>query len=201
MAPPRKHDTDLILDAARELVLRDGPRSASVTAIATESGAPVGTLYHRFGSRDGVLAAAWLRALERFQQRSLRAAAEAGDPVASGTAMAVATVAFARELPDDARLLLSLRRDDLLDAAPGPDFEARLAEINAPLEHQLRRVARGIHDRADARAVDSVMRAVVDLPYAAIRRHGADDPLPGWLEVDVGDAARLLLGKQVAADG
>ena len=33
LAPPRKHDTDHILDAARALVLRDGPRSTSVAAI------------------------------------------------------------------------------------------------------------------------------------------------------------------------
>ena len=76
MAPPRKHDSDGILDAARTLVLRDGPRAASVAAIARESGAPVGTLYHRFGSRDAVLAAAWLRALERFQAGALAAGAD-----------------------------------------------------------------------------------------------------------------------------
>lgn len=73
MAPPRKHETDVILDAARALVLDGGPRTASVAAIATASGAPAGTLYHRFGNRDGILTAAWLRALERFQARALAA--------------------------------------------------------------------------------------------------------------------------------
>ena len=34
-----------------------------------ESGAPTGTLYHRFASRDDILAAAWLRALQRFHER------------------------------------------------------------------------------------------------------------------------------------
>ncbi|MET0995380.1 MAG: TetR family transcriptional regulator, partial [Mycobacterium sp.] len=48
MAPPRKHETDVILDATRALVLAEGPRAASVAAIATASGAPAGTLYHRF---------------------------------------------------------------------------------------------------------------------------------------------------------
>ena len=75
MAPPRKHTTDEILDAARAIVQRDGPRAASVKAIAAASGAPVGTLYHRFGSRDGLLVAVWLRALERFQRDRPGAAA------------------------------------------------------------------------------------------------------------------------------
>lgn len=83
MAPPRKHDTDRILDAARTIALRDGPRATSVAAIAAESGAPAGTLYHRFGSRDRVLQEAWLRALGRFQAEVL-AAADLGVPPGAG---------------------------------------------------------------------------------------------------------------------
>ena len=94
MAPPRKHDTDAILDAARALVLTAGPRAASVAAIAKASGAPTGTLYHRFGNRNGILAAAWLRALDRFQSRAIAAAADS--PVETAVAVAVSFVCFAR---------------------------------------------------------------------------------------------------------
>src|ERR1700758_3047972 len=100
MAPPRKHETNVILDAARALVLDGGPRAASVAAISQASGAPAGTLYHRFGNRDGILTAAWLRALDRFQARAM--AAEGKTPVDVAVAMAVAAVGFARELPEDA---------------------------------------------------------------------------------------------------
>src|ERR1700759_1169504 len=119
MAPPRKHKTDVILDAARALVLDGGPRAASVAAIAKASGAPAGTLYHRFGNRDGIVTAAWLRALERFQSRARAAGPDpAGDPVQAAVAMAVAAIDFARELPQDARLLLTMRPSDLLDGEP-----------------------------------------------------------------------------------
>src|SRR5947209_17561957 len=113
MAPPRKHETDVILDAARALVLDGGPRAASVAAIAKSSGAPAGTLYHRFGNRDGILAAAWLRALERFQARAMAAGTDADAPMESAVAMAVAAISFTRELPEDARLLLTMRPGDL----------------------------------------------------------------------------------------
>ncbi len=66
MARTRLHSDDVVLDAAAELALASGARSASVSAIASRSGAPVGSLYHRFGSRDGVLRAAWERAVRRF---------------------------------------------------------------------------------------------------------------------------------------
>jgi AcrR family transcriptional regulator len=195
LAPPRKHDTDAILDAARALVLADGPRAASVAAISQASGAPVGTLYHRFGNRDGVLAAAWFRALERFQARALAAdAAHPDDPVEAGVALAAASLTFAAEQPDDARLLLVVRRDDLLDGAP-EQWRARLDAGNAPLQAAVVRIARALHGRADARALDRVTRAVVDLPTAAVRRHvrGGGAPLPAWLAADVADAARTLL--------
>jgi len=193
MAPPRKHDSDSILDAARALVLRDGPRAASVAAIARESGAPVGTLYHRFGNRDGVLAAAWLRALQRFQRRALQAAADP-DPLAAAVAMAASQVAFAREMPEDARLLLTLRRDDLLDADPGEELRASLDAINEPLRSRLRELAEALRASTAPRALDAVTRAVVDLPNAAVRRHARTGRRPpAWLQDDVATAARTLL--------
>ncbi|WP_067472335.1 TetR/AcrR family transcriptional regulator [Nocardia amamiensis] len=192
MAPPRKHHTDVILDAARTLVLADGPRAASVSAIAEASGAPVGTLYHRFGNRNGVLTAAWLRALRRFQDRTL-AAADESDPVEAGVAMARAALRFGRELPQDARLLLNLRPSDLLDGGPDVEFNATLAEMNAPLIEHLRRITDGLFGRDGEREIDAVTRAIVDLPYAALRRHAHAPSLPEWLEDDVTAAARTLL--------
>ncbi|MFZ1154734.1 MAG: helix-turn-helix domain-containing protein [Solirubrobacteraceae bacterium] len=193
MAPPRKHDTDRILDATRALVLREGPRAASVAAIARESEAPIGTLYHRFGNRDGVLAAAWLRALEGFQRRALAAAVDP-DPLRAAVGMAVSQVSFAREQPEDARLLLTLRRDDLLDADPDDRFRAQLDAINAPLEMKMAELTRALRGRADARALDAVTRAVVDLPNAAVRRYTREGGrLPSWLEADIAAAVRQLL--------
>jgi len=191
MAPPRKHGTDVILDAARALVLDDGPRAASVAAIAKASGAPAGTLYHRFGNRDGILAAAWLRALERFQERAM--AADAGTALDTAVAMAVATVSFARELPEDARLLLTVRPGDLLDGEPDASFQETIAAMNAPLIERVGDLARKLYGRSNSRSVDAVSRAVADLPYAVVRRHARDDPMPRWLEADVAASVRAML--------
>ncbi|BBY12255.1 TetR/AcrR family transcriptional regulator [Mycobacterium marseillense] len=191
MAPPRKHETDVILDAARALVLDGGPRAASVAAIAKTSGAPAGTLYHRFGNRDGILTAAWLRALERFQARALAAN---GDTAAdTAVAMAVAAVGFARALPEDARLLLTIRPGDLLDDEPDAAFRRTLTAMNAPLTERIAVLARQLYGNARPRSIDAVARAVADLPYAVVRRHAHDDPMPSWLEKDVAGAALAVL--------
>ncbi|OCB29695.1 TetR/AcrR family transcriptional regulator [Mycobacterium parascrofulaceum] len=191
MAPPRKHETDVILDAARALVLAGGPRAASVAAIAKASGAPAGTLYHRFGNRDGILTAAWLRALERFQTRALAAGGET--PTDTAVAMAVSAVGFARELPDDARLLLTIRPGDLLDDEPDAAFRETLAAMNAPLTERIAVLARRLYGDDKPRSVDAVARAVADLPYAVVRRHAHDDPMPAWLEDDVAASALAVL--------
>ena len=192
MAPPRKHDTEQILDAARTVALRDGPRATSVAAIAQESGAPAGTLYHRFGSRDRVLQATWLRALGRFQEEAL-AVADDPDPVEAGVDMAVAAVRFARRWPDDARMIVVVRRSDLLDAGADPDFDERLAAMNAPLRAALDRIT-GALGRTDARARETVVAAVVDLPEAAVRRHTrGGGGLPSWLEESIATTVRRLL--------
>jgi AcrR family transcriptional regulator len=186
VAPERKHDTDAILDATRALLLDGGPRAATIAAIAQNSGAPPGTLYHRFGSREGILAATWLRAVSRFQAAAL-AAAEQADPLPRAVGMARAALRFARGNPDDALLLLSLRPADALDR----DAQRTLAQMNAPLEEHVRTLARDLYGRADARTADRVARAIVDVPYSAVRRHAPK--LPRWLDDEVESAVRALL--------
>jgi AcrR family transcriptional regulator len=189
VAPPRKHDSDVILDAARGLVLGGGPRVAGVAAIAKASGAPVGTLYHRFGNRDGILAATWLRALDRFQ--SLAMSATGDGALDTAVAMALSAVEFARQYPDDARLLLMMRPEDLVDAEGGGELAEAIAARNGPLIERLRVLASELYGADDARSLDAVQRAVVELPYAAVRRHV--DHLPGWLAGDLTVAVRALL--------
>ncbi len=195
MAPPRKHQTDVILDAARALVLDGGPRAASVAAIAKASGAPPGTLYHRFGNRNGIVTAAWLRALERFQAKAMAAHADTAMESAldTATAMAVAAISFARDLPEDARLLLTIQPGDLLDGEPDAAFRKKLAAMNAPLTERMGELARRLYGSGDGRCVDAVARAVADLPYAVVRRHAHDEPMPSWLEADVAASARAVL--------
>lgn len=189
MAPPRKHETDVILDAARDLVLRGGPRAAGVAAIAEASGAPVGTLYHRFGNRDGILSATWLRALDRFQARAVAAGADTS--LESAVAMAVSAIDFAREFGDDARLLLTIRPADLIDADTGGELAEAIRTRNAPLSERIREFAIELYGADDPRSVDAVTRAVVDLPYSAVRRHSGR--VPPWLAGDLATAVRALL--------
>lgn len=107
-------------------------------------------------------------------------------------AMAVAAVAFAREFPDDARLLLTIRPADLVDSRSDTGFRETLAAMNAALTQRMRELALRLYGCGEPRAVDAAYRAVSDLPYAVVRRHAHDDRLPEWLEADVAAAARAV---------
>ena len=66
----------MLLDAARDLAVAGGVPAATGAAIAKVTGASSGSIYHRFGSRGGVLIAAWQRAVKTFQDGFVVALAE-----------------------------------------------------------------------------------------------------------------------------
>jgi hypothetical protein len=65
--------------------------------------------------------------------------------------------------------------------------------MNAPLADRVSELARQLYGHGDARSVDAVTRAVVDLPYAVVRRHAHDDAMPPWVRADTAASVRALL--------
>jgi AcrR family transcriptional regulator len=193
MARPALHSTDVILDAARDALLREGPRGATIQAISAASGAPTGTLYHRFGNRDRLLIEAWLRAVRRFQDGFL-AALEGQESLDAAIAGALWTPHFVRTHEADARLLLAFRQADLADAPLPDDLRAQCEGLNAHTKRAVSGLAGALYGRARATEVERVMLGVVDLPLGTVRRHlerGAR--LPRTLEPQLEAAVRAAL--------
>lgn len=169
MGRPQLHDTDEILDAARRLVLLSGTPAATIDAISLASGAPTGTLYHRFGSREGLLAAMWIRAVRR-SQRELLAVLAQPDPVEAAVAGALSIFDFVSAAPDDARLLVAFRRRDLIATSP-PRLARELHALNRPVEQAALQLAGKVFGTRSRPSVDRMALALFDLPYGAVRRH------------------------------
>jgi AcrR family transcriptional regulator len=187
MPRPLLHDPDEVLDAARDLLVEGGPRAAGIRAIAERSGAPSGSLYHRFGSRDDLIARAWLRAVHRFQDGYVAALDDGAEAAARWG------VAFAVEHPADAHLLLRFGRRELLDAEPSPELAAELASVNAPLQRAVRRLARRVFGTTSAEAIERTSYAVVDLPLAVLTRHLRAGTLTKATPERLATAVRALL--------
>ena len=171
MTRRRLHQPDQILDAARALVLEEGVGAATVGAIASGSGAPVGSVYHAFGSRDGLLARLWIRAVKRSQGRFLEALASDSDPVEAAVEAALSIYDFAREEPGDARLLTSLRREDLIQMPLPAELVSELEELNRPIEIAIGALTRRLFGRTGKSLIEQTALAVFDLPNGALRRH------------------------------
>src|SRR5215472_4331459 len=127
------HPKEDILDTTRTLVLERGVQRATIDAISRRSGTPVGSLYHRFGSRDHLLAEMWIRGVRRSQAAFITAARHP-EPEQAVVEAALSIYQFVRQHPADARLLASFRREDLLHDARSPGLIRELQQLNQPLE-------------------------------------------------------------------
>ena len=193
MPRPQVHRTDTMLDAARDLLLEEGSRSATIEAIADASGAPTGSIYHRFGSRDELIAKLWIRAVYR-SQASFLAALERDGPSEAALAAALSIIDFCEDHPADAQLLVGFRREDLIRAVPDGPFAEELAVLNRPVKRALVQLARRLYGRPTRAALDRTLLAVFDLPYGAARRYlisGA--PLPKALRADLSRAVAAVI--------
>jgi AcrR family transcriptional regulator len=171
MPRPERHSVDMLLDVSRDLVLREGARGVTVDRIVATSGAPKGSVYHRFSTVDDLFATMWLRAVRRSQDGFLQRLTSSGDPVEAAVDAGLAIHDFASEQPADARLLAALRRDDLVGEVTDPALAVGLQEVNDRLHAALTALACRLYGRATRDTVERTTCAVVDLPMGAIRRH------------------------------
>ncbi len=178
-----------MLDAARTLVVTGGSRSLSMAAVAERLGAPSGSVYHRFPSRDHLAAELWLRTAERFQDRFVDQLDADGEPVEVAVAIARGVVDWTVAHPDDAAVLIEFRRTDFI----ADDVPAPLVERATALGRQLGAAFDRLAERMN-RPVDMVGLAVAGVPYATVRPAlGAGRPVPDWAADGVERAVRGLL--------
>src|SRR5438067_6617874 len=123
MGRPKFASSDF-LDAALAIAAESGPPAVTVGAITDRLGAPVGSFYHRFASRDVLLGELWLRAVLDFQT-GVGKALDAGD----GLAAALHTPAWVRKHLNQARLLLLYDRSDFVGGDWPEQLHGRVAEM------------------------------------------------------------------------
>lgn len=177
MSRPAKFSHSDIVDATARLAARDGPARATMASIAAELGAPTGSLYHRFASRDILLGEVWLRAAQAFQDGHI-ALLGAGAPESAGLAAALYVAARVRREPAEGRILLLHRREDFLGGAWPVEMAQRAAELRRSGETALQSFALDLCGRADESTLDSVRFAVVGAPLAAVLPHLRADVAP-----------------------
>jgi AcrR family transcriptional regulator len=114
---PAKFDSEQILDTTARIVAEAGPGQATVAAVAQRLGAPSGSIYHRFESRDLLLARLWVRTVRRAQEGFV-AALRLPDLEQAALEAALHIPRWSRQHLPEATVLLLYRREDLADRWP-----------------------------------------------------------------------------------
>lgn len=191
MGRQAKFTSDQFLDAALALVANKGPAAATMAHVAKSLGAPIGSVYHRFDSRNLLLARLWLRAVDSFQAGFLDALRRG-----EGLKAALHTPRWVRAHPREARVLLLHRREELM----GGDWPGQVTEHAAKLSRELDDGLReftnrtfGVISHANLRRVTF---ALIDVPYAAVSRHlRKGETPPHVVDVFVQDTYVTIMGR------
>ncbi|NEW57541.1 TetR/AcrR family transcriptional regulator [Nocardia cyriacigeorgica] len=193
MGRPAVHDADGLLDAAALLAATAGPTGVTMTAVAREAGAPSGSVYHRFPNRSALLAALWLRALERFHEGFI-AAITGDDAAIAAESGAGHIVAWCRDNPHDAAVLLYKTAD--FDEPHWPtEQQQRLERMNRRVMGTVRELTRRL-GLDTARGRELIIMIVLDLPYSVVRRHlRSGTTIPRYSEQLIAESVRAALAE------
>jgi AcrR family transcriptional regulator len=166
---PAKFDSEQILDITARIIADGGPGQATVAAIAQRLGAPSGSIYHRFESRDLLLARLWIRTV-RSAQEGFVAALALPDLDQAALEAALHIPRWSRQHLPEATVLLLYRREDLVDRWP-EELGPQVAELNKRMEAAVRDFTRRWFGRITPTSLETVAFALVDTPYGASRRY------------------------------
>src|SRR5258705_10183487 len=154
------------LGAARDLAAQNGPAAVTVTSVMERLGAPSGSFYYRFPSRDVLLAELWLATALAFQQGFV-AAIKTGD----GLGAALHTPVWVRAHFDDARVFLLHHRDDFVQGGWPAALAARVAQQARRVDACYKRFARDAFGGVDADRLRLTTFVLADVPKTGGRSH------------------------------
>jgi AcrR family transcriptional regulator len=174
MARNSSFSTDDFLHSAASLIAEGGMETATMAAILRHAGASAGSFYYRFHSREQLLGELWFSIVERFQEGFL-SFLRRGD----GLSAALFTPRWTRQHRIEARVLLLHHKSDFVSGQWPEDFVER-AKTNADaIRTGVEEFTRTIFGDYTEELLHQTQFALMDVPYAAVRRYlAADEPVP-----------------------
>jgi AcrR family transcriptional regulator len=176
-------DEDVFACVAEHMALTP---QLTVQQLSKGSGVSVGSLYHRYGSMEGVLAQAWLWSVRRFQTPLFALLAETGPQ--AGLKAALHTLRFAMAERTPALILACCPRAAFLGDGLSEALAAEVATVNDEISGALADfVARSGFDPQAAEL------AIVRLPLAIVQMYLPQRPVPRDAEIFVKKGYRAII--------
>ena len=188
MARPAKFSLDDLLDAAGRVLLEKG-RDITMAQIADAAGAPTGSVYHRFASREELLIRLWLRSIKRFQVGFIRAG-EREEARRAVIEMALCVPRFCRAHPADAKAMTLYRREDLLSTTTG-DLRKEVESLNEDIDAVTENLGVRRYGAMNERRRALLYLATRISPYGLLRPFIGVD-VPSWIDDAVAASAGAI---------
>ena len=178
-------DDTVVFEAVGTLLSERG--SMTLQGMVSLTGVSIGSLYHRYASREGLLASAWLDAVKAFQVQFL-AALVSGGPDA-GERAALATPRFCRSQRSRAIILACCRQSEFLFDDTPDVLRAEIAEVNKTAAAAVHRFA-----KSSGHSMEACMMGLVAFPMGAVRAYLPGRPVPASTDAYVSAAYRTAIG-------
>lgn len=178
MPRPPKFDQAEILSSAARIVAEAGPGAATVAAIAHAAGAPSGSIYHRFKSRDELLGRLWLDHISDFQRGYIAMLESAGSAEQAMIKGVLFVPDWVRRNPQGARIVIRHRREEFLEEGWPEAMKREALELAGPLQAAIAMMAYRLFGTSDADTLRATRLAAIDTPYGAVRVHIAGNEAP-----------------------
>lgn len=173
-----------ILDAALRLFAARGLSATSMADICAASGASNGSVYHHFGSKEGVAVALYANAIEDYQRGALQVFRNAGSAEEGFRGCVEHYLHWVADHRDLAKLMLAVEHSDV---------RALAADSVAALNESFRDgVDAWLHERESAGDLPAVPRDVLLPALLGPARRFAELWLSGATRSPIAEAADVL---------
>ena len=167
---------ELVLDAAERVMAEHGFEAATLARVVAEAGIPMSSVYHYFGSKDGILLAVMERGADRFFAGLPDLTRRPGRPAQHLARVVSAAVGTLQRHPDFLRLLIVFAAQP--PAAGEREIQAVVRRVRGHALELLRaQIAAAFGDDPPSPVTDQLARfalAAIDGAFVAIQAdHGA----------------------------
>jgi AcrR family transcriptional regulator len=160
------------LDSAIKIISEEGLGALTIAGLSTRMTAPIGSVYHRFPSRDALIAELWLYIVESFQSEWLKILQT------DGRQATIFCVEWVRNRPNEARVMLLYRIDDLISGEWPKDLQKRAERLFKQLQDGITSFTKRQFGKITNEYIDRTIYALHDAPMGILRRYMQDNKMP-----------------------
>lgn len=167
------------IDSAIQIIAEEGLGALTIAGLSTRVTAPIGSVYHRFPSRDALIAELWLNIIESFQNEWLKILET------DGRKATLFCLDWARNHPNEARVMLLYRMEDLVSGDWPKDLQKRAQRLSKQLREGVAAFTKKQFGKVTNEYTDRTLFALHDAPMGILRRYLQDNKTPAKSVADI----------------